>query len=386
MRSKIILIGLLPILLIGFISAFSSHSCMTYKAGMSINHLWALENDGEMSEMKIDERVCKLKRKHLKKDVDINIIGMWAEMPPESKETDVIVAVIDSGIDFSNPSLERHIWINEKETEGNLVDDDNNGYIDDCYGWDFTLNTSSGALHDELDHGTSCAGLICADPLDNAIGISPFSETKVMSLKVFENPRDDEEIIVRRTIEAIQYAESNGVRICNVSFGMNNYNYELYNCIKDSKMLFICSAGNGDGFVRKNIDKHGYYPASFELDNIISVANVGFDGELYLDSNYGKKTVDVCSPGTNMYVIHSNGKENSYATGTSLSVPVVSGIAANLILIDHTISNEHLHDAICSNVKKLPSVENMCKSGGIVDAHQAALHVKKLLVNTQQFQ
>ena len=134
--------------------------------------------------------------------------------------------------------------------------------------------------------------------------------------------------------KAIRYAQDNGAVICNLSFGTKKYSEELYQTMKNSGMLFIVAAGNGDSSGRGyNIDSLPVYPASFDLDNVISVANLRFDGQIDPSSNFGAKSVDLAAPGS--YILSTvSGNKYSYMSGTSMAAPMVTGAAAMLYSYD----------------------------------------------------
>ena len=260
----------------------------------------------------------------------------WAS----STGTGVVVAVIDDGVDFSQPDLAGQAWVNPGESGGgketNNVDDDANGYIDDVNGWDFCHDDKT--VHDPDDdfHGTHVSGTIAAK-LDGAgiVGLAP--GVKVMALKFLgDDPAcgwDDQ------AIEAIEYATSFGVRISNNSwarpasvppFGDPADDVPLRNAIEDSGMLFVAAAGNS-GQDLDNVSRPSI-PASFDLPNILSVAAVDNTGQLASFSNYGETSVDVSAPGVSVASLIPDYGVNEagyyYLDGTSMAAPHVSAIAA----------------------------------------------------------
>ena len=254
--------------------------------------------------------------------------------------TGVVVAVIDDGVDFSQPDLAGQAWVNPGESGGgketNNVDDDANGYIDDVNGWDFCHDDKT--VHDPDDdfHGTHVSGTIAAK-LDGAgiVGLAP--GVKVMALKFLgDDPAcgwDDQ------AIAAIEYAKSFGVRISNNSwarpasappFGDPADDVPLYEAIEDSGMLFVAAAGNS-GQDLDNVSKPSI-PASFDLPNILSVAAVDNTGQLASFSNYGETSVDVSAPGVSIASLIPDYGVNEagyyYLDGTSMASPHVAAIAA----------------------------------------------------------
>ena len=313
------------------------------------------------------------------KGVDINIQPAWKLYDMTiSERRSVTVAVIDTGIDINHPELKDSIWVNEDEIAGDGIDNDNNGFIDDVNGWNFFDDTNviySGKEED--DHGTHGAGTIVAKRGTMGIaGIADGNYVKVMPVKALgnvlgEDGWGEEEAVIR----AIQYAEANGAEICNLSFGTQEYYPRLEQVMRDSRMLFIVSAGNGDDEeIGYNIDLTPDYPSGFDLDNVISVANLMFDGKLAASSNFGEKSVDLAAPGT--YIL-STTPENGYGymNGTSMAAPIVTGTAAMVYSFRTDLSLQDIKPALMNTVKKLPDLENKVVSGGMLDAY-AALRYK----------
>lgn len=206
---------------------------------------------------------------------------------------DVVVAVIDTGIEINHPDLAANIWTNPLETAGNHKDDDGNGLIDDVHGWNFYGGNNQ--LYNATDsdvHGTAVAGIIAA-AADNGIGISGVApNVKIMPLK-FIGPETGSEIDL---IKAIAYAEAHGAKIANISAEMVNPSQALKDAIDASGMLFVTAAGN----YGLNAEEYPSYPASYDSPNIISVASIDHKGNLLSNSNYGSTSVDIAAPGYNV--------------------------------------------------------------------------------------
>ena len=206
----------------------------------------------------------------------------------------IIVAVIDSGIDYTHSDLAANMWTNSGEIAGNGIDDDGNGYIDDVYG----INTFSGTGDpaDNNGHGTHCAGVVGAVG-NNGLGIVGVNWN--VSLMAGKFLGSDGSGSNAGAIEAIVYAVDHGADVINASWGGEDYSAELYDAViyaKQHGVLFIAAAGNDSN----NNDQVSFYPASFTLSNIISVAATDSRDRLALFSNYGAKSVDVGAPGTGM--------------------------------------------------------------------------------------
>jgi len=297
---------------------------------------WGLENNGQLI---IENGIP---------GIDIKALDAW-KITKGSNE--IVVGVLDSGIDINNSNIEENIYKNQQEIPDNGVDDDNNGYIDDINGWDFYHDDNT--VYDSFDedsHGTYTAGIISANDDDKGIvGVAP--NVKIMPLKFMDTVEGGSSYA---TIEAIDYAEQMGVDIINCSWSGGGYNPALEAVIESSDMLFVCSAGNkGD-----NIDYKPVYPACFELSNIISVGAINNRGDISKVSNVGTK-VDVLAPGEDIISILP--EENFiFASGTSSAAPYVTGIAALAKSISHDITANELVQKIKNTVdqdmEKYPSV------------------------------
>ena len=208
----------------------------------------------------------------------------------------VIIAVLDSGVSYDHPDLRDNIWVNTVEVNGSAgVDDDNNGYVDDFYGWDYIDN--DGYPSDYNQHGTHVAGIIAAKGNNNT-GISGVMwSAKIMVLRFLGVTGTGD---VARAAEAIEYAVDNGARIINASWGGYDYSATVYSAInyaKQHNVLFIAAAGNESN--NNNISP--FYPASYNLPNIISVAATDQNDQLAYFSNYGSTNVHLAAPGVSIY-------------------------------------------------------------------------------------
>jgi len=226
-------------------------------------------------------------------DADIDATEAWEIT---TGNTSIIIAVIDSGIDYNHPDLRDNIWINEVELNGvDGEDDDNNGYIDDVRGWNFADDNNNPM--DSNSHGTHVAGIIGAEG-NNATGISGVCRNiKIMPLKFLDSLGVG---LVSDEVDAIQYAIDNGAHIINASFGDPGYSNPEQDAIGEAQyagVLFISAAGN-EG---KLIDSYPIYPAAYTLDNIISVTASNQNDQLPYWANYGRVGVDVAAPGVNIY-------------------------------------------------------------------------------------
>lgn len=265
---------------------------------------------------------------------------------------DVIVAVIDTGIDVAHEDLKNNLWRNPGETgidskgrnkATNGIDDDGNGFIDDVHGWNFV--SSNHKLDDNHGHGTHIAGIIGAEA-GNGKGITGIApQVSLMILKYYD-PKVPGTDNLKNTIESIRYAVKMGAHIINYSGGGTEYSQEEFEAVKqaqDKGILFVAAAGNE----RSNSDFHHYYPADYKLKNIISVTAIDPSTQVLSSSNYGVETVDIAAPGQN---ILSCLPKNTYGymTGTSQATAFVSGAAALVMAHKQTFDPDWVKKYILS--------------------------------------
>lgn len=279
---------------------------------------------------------------------------------------DVVVAVIDTGIDTEHIELKDALWVNEDEIAGDGIDNDSNGYVDDVNGYNF-FDHSPRIRDNKLSdlHGTHAAGTIAAKWGNGGItGLTDAAHVKIMALKALDQDGGGTE---QSVIEAIRYAEANGASICNLSLGGTEKFPELEKAMAASSMLFVVAAGNGDeNGIGYDTDQKPVYPASFDADNILSVANLDFTGALDKSSNYGVKSVDIAAPGT--YILSTApGNTFRFLTGTSMAAPMVTGVCAMVYSYRPDLDLAQVKEAVLATVHPLESLTGKVKTGGIPD-------------------
>jgi YD repeat-containing protein len=272
-----------------------------------------------------------------------------------------VIAVIDSGIDFSHPDLTNNRWTNTRET-ANGQDDDHNGLIDDLHGWDWVAESST--VRDEMGHGTSVAGIIAAEG-NNAEGISGVMwRASLMSLRMLDGTGIGD---ISAAVEAIDYAVANGAKVINCSWGTDEYSTLLKDAIERAGragVLVVTSAGN-DG---RDIDAAPYYPASYNLPNVISVASVDVTGSLAAWSNWGATSVQVAAPGVDILSTKMGGGYE-VVSGTSSSAPLVTGMAGLIRTLRPLLTAERTREMLTSGVRSSTALGGKVSSGGIVSAN-----------------
>jgi len=278
----------------------------------------------------------------------------------------IIVAVIDSGIDYTHQDLVSNLWVNPGEVPGNGIDDDNNGYIDDIYGINIVAGNGDPMDDDSDSHGTHVAGIIGAVG-NNGVGISGVAwQVKLMAVKVLDNTGWGN---VADVVEGISYAIEHGARILNASWTLENYSQALKDILAeaDKKGILCVTAAGNEG---RDNDKRPVYPASFNLDNIIAVAASDDENVLSTFSNYGTTTVDVAAPGVDIYSTIRN-NDYGFLSGTSMATAFVSGTAALIWCYNPVLSQYEVKGKIINGVDRFPSLEEKLISGGRVNVYNS---------------
>jgi subtilisin family serine protease len=317
---------------------------------------WALFNNGENG-----GRV----------GADISAMRAWAVTTGSDQ---VVVAVLDSGVDYSHPDLANNIWTRPQIIKA--YQDDNlapNGtsddVIDDIHGFNFVDNNEDPM--DDNGHGTHCAGIIGAEG-NNGLGIAGVNwQVKIMPLRFMDA---DGAGTTKDAIEAINYVIDRkragvNVRIISASWGSTTKSRALEDVIRkafDEGILFVAAAGNSSS----NNDQTPHYPSSYNLGNIVSVAAMDRNDQLGSFSNYGAKSVHIAAPGQE---ILSTWLEHGFTEkkGTSMATPFVAGVAALILAENPKMSVSDLRARLLQSVDVLPSLKGKVSSGGRINAAKA---------------
>jgi subtilisin family serine protease len=294
--------------------------------------------------------------------------------------SEIIVAVIDTGIDYNHIDLAENIWVNTREVPNNGIDDDNNGYKDDYRGWNFYSDNNNPIDDHYAAHGTHVAGTIGAIGNNNIGVVGVNWNVKLMALKIMDSLGYTTN---SRIVKAIDYAYQNGAKISNNSYGGLPYSQSVYNAISRAGAaghLFIAAAGNyGTGLDWYDNDIKPVYPASYSCSNIIAVLATDYFDQLASYSHYGKNSVDVGAPGGTADPmdrekdIYSTlaGDFYGYMYGTSMASPHVAGVAALLFGRCYPyITDTQVKRRILEKVDELSSLNGKCVSNGRINAYK----------------
>lgn len=300
--------------------------------------LWGLDNTGQTGGLA---------------DADIDAPEAWEI----GTGTEIVVGVIDTGVDYTHPDLAVNMWVNPGEIPDNGIDDDGNGYVDDVHGYDFAYGDA-----DPMDgdgHGTHVAGTIAADG-NNGIGVTGVNwSAKIMALKFLDDNGEGTDFAA---IQAIEYAVMMGADVTNNSWGGYSFSQGIYDAIVEAGeagQLFIAAAGNESN----NNDLVPSYPASYNLDNVISVAATDHRDDLANFSNIGAQTVDLGAPGVDILSTLPGGGYG-VLSGTSMAAPHVAGAAALILGTEPGLSPAEVKERLLTSVDPLPDLTGNTVTGG----------------------
>ena len=276
----------------------------------------------------------------------------------------LIVAIVDTGVDYNHPDLTDNIWTNSGEIPGNDIDDDANGIIDDVHG--INAINGSGDPMDDNGHGTHCAGTIGAVG-NNSLGVAGIAwNVQLMGLKFLASNGSGS---TSDAVTAIYYAIDHGADVISASWGGGGYSQELYDAIaaaRDAGIPFVAAAGNESA----DNDSTDSYPANYDLSNVVSVAATDESDDLAWFSNFGASSVDLAAPGTHI-LSTAPGSGYQSLSGTSMATPHVAGALA--LIKAHNPGDDYL--ALISRAlngsDQLGSLSGYVRSGGRLNLAQA---------------
>ena len=297
---------------------------------------------------------------------DINVLPLWQMGIRGSRN--VVVAVIDTGIDWTHPDLVDNLYTNPGEIPGDGIDNDKNGFIDDVHGWNFEANTNNS--NDDNNHGTHCAGTI-GGVGNNAQGVVGVNwEVSLMPVKFLSAGGSG---TLEGAINSINYATMMKVNVMSNSWGGGGFTESMKAAIeaaRDMGIAFVAAAGNNSS----NNNSEPTYPAGYEVANVISVAASDNKDQIAGFSNWGSRTVHVAAPGVRVYSTTKGGTYNTFS-GTSMATPHVSGIAALMWSAAPELTFAEIKERLIKTSDRVPSLERKSISKGRVNAYAAVNNI-----------
>lgn len=300
-------------------------------------------------------------------DADIDAPEAW---DIQTGSSDLLIAVIDTGVDYGHEDLSANMWTNPGEIPDNYIDDDENGFIDDYRGWDFYDNDND--PFDDYGHGTHCAGTIGAVG-NNGMGVVGVNwNVKILPVKFIGVSGSG---TTSGAVSAVNYATLMGADVMSNSWGGGGYSQALEDAIQaanDAGILFVAAAGN----YNMDNDIYPYYPANYDVPNVISVAATDHNDQKAGFSNYGATTVHLGAPGSEIYSSVPTGNcllcEPSgykYLDGTSMATPHVAGVAGLIKARFPSITSEGIKARILGGTDYIPSLQGITVTAGRLNAY-----------------
>ncbi len=343
---------------------FRGQILATFPNDPDFSNLWGMHNTGQTGGTV---------------DADIDAPEAWDVFTGTNS---VVIAGIDTGIDYTHQDLVDNMWTNAGEIPDNFVDDDGNGVVDDVYG--FNAVDNSGDPMDDHGHGTHTAGTF-GGVGNNSIGVAGVVwDVEIMALKWIAS---DGSGFTSDAVECIDYMTdmkvNHGVNIVasNNSWRVSSYDQALYDAIAASNaagIVFVAAAGND----YSDNDTTPVYPASFDLPGIIAVAATDHN-DLKADfSNWGATTVDLGAPGASIYSTLPGNSYGNYS-GTSMASPHVAGAAAFIKGLDPSLTVAEVKEIILSNVDLIPALTGITVTGGRLNLAKIALAIGLRVVDSE---
>ncbi|HWM87256.1 MAG TPA: S8 family peptidase [Kofleriaceae bacterium] len=299
-------------------------------------------------------------------DADIDAVEAW---DVSVGNPDVVVGVVDTGIDYTHEDLAGNVFVNPNEIAGNGVDDDGNGVIDDVHG--FNAITGSGDPFDDHSHGTHCSGTIGAVG-NNGLGVAGVNhDVTIMGLKFLSAGGSG---TLEDAIEAINYAvgqKNAGVnlRVLSNSWSGGGFSQALLDAItsaSNADILFVAAAGN----TGSDNDSSPTFPANYDAPNVVSVAATDHNDGLAFFSCFGATTVDLGAPGVDV-LSTTPGNTYSLFSGTSMATPHVAGVAALVLSVNPTLPTAALKDVVLNSGDPIAALAGITLTGRRANAAAA---------------
>lgn len=290
---------------------------------------------------------------------DIDAPSAWDS---HAGSTNIIVCVIDTGIDYNHEDLAGNMWHNPGEIPGNLIDDDGNGYVDDVYG--INAITGTGDPLDDHDHGTHVSGTIGGIG-NNSVGVAGVNwRVSLMAAKFLDAGGSGD---TANAITCVDYAAGKGAKVLSNSWGGGGYSQALKDAIDAAgaaEIAFVAAAGNANS----DNDVIPSYPSGYTSSNIIAVMATDHNDLKSSFSSYGQTTVDLAAPGTDILSCRRNGGYQ-LMSGTSMATPHVAGAAALLLSVNPLATVGEIRQVLMSTVDVL--FPTRCVSGGRLNLARA---------------
>lgn len=317
------------------------------------DELWGLNNDGQTGGTA---------------DADIDAVEAW-DISTGSR--DVVVGVIDTGIDYSHSDLASNMWVNSSEVPGDGIDNDGNGFVDDVHG--INAITNSGDPMDDEGHGTHVSGTIGASG-NNATGVVGVNhEVSLVGCKFLDAAGNGSTSDAIKCIDYMVGLKNAGVnlRVLNNSWGGGGYSQALADAIASSEaadLLFVAAAGNDT--IDNDVNPH--YPSNYENASVLSVASTDQTDNISWFSHYGLTSVDMGAPGS---AILSTTPGESYASysGTSMATPHVAGAAALVLSINPELNTQELKELLMSSGDANAALQGVTVAGTRLNVNQALI-------------
>ncbi len=317
----------------------------------NFSQLWAMNNTGQTGGTA---------------DADIDAAEAW-DTTTGSK--DIVVGVIDTGLNYNHPDLAPNAWVNPNEIAGNNIDDDGNGYIDDVHG--INAITGTGNPMDDEGHGSHCSGSIGAAG-NNGIGVAGVNwNVSIIGMKFLDSGGSGTTADAITCIDYAIWLKNNGVniKVLSNSYGGGGYEQVMYDAVSaanDAGLLFVAAAGNDS----TNNDSYPHYPSNYDVPNVLSVASTTHNDGLSYFSNYGATSVDLGAPGSDILSTVLGSSYSSYS-GTSMATPHVAGAAALVLSVNNNLTPVEIKDLLMNSGDSISALSGSTLSGKRINLKNA---------------